>query len=215
MVLTELFAYMGDIVLYYTDRALNEGFLDTAVERRSLVNLLRLIGYELRPSRPASADLTLLFDPDDPGLVTIPLNAEFDTQIKIDNKPIHFRYLGPNMPLDTSLLPIVSWPDQKQYRRYDALPVVQVDQKIDDEIVGSSDGSAGQQFRLAKKPLIDGSLVLTVDEGGGASVVDPAGNPAAQSRRRPALHPASRRRGVLLGHLRGQPVRPRPSPRPQ
>ena len=48
VVLTELFAYMGDIVLYYADRALNEGFLDTAVERRSLVNLLRLIGCELR-----------------------------------------------------------------------------------------------------------------------------------------------------------------------
>ena len=38
VVLTELFAYMGDIVLYYIDRALNEGFLDTAVERRSLVS---------------------------------------------------------------------------------------------------------------------------------------------------------------------------------
>jgi baseplate J-like protein len=170
VVLTELFAYMGDVVLYYTDRALNEGFLDTAVERRSLVNLLRLIGYELRPSRPASADITLLFDPDYPETVTIPTNAEFDTQIKVDNKPIRFRYLGPNLSLDTSVMPVVPWPDQKVYRRYDVLPVVQVDQKVDGEIVGSSDGSAGQQFRLAKKPLIDDSLVLRVDEGGGPVV---------------------------------------------
>jgi hypothetical protein len=170
VVLTELFAYMGDVVLYYTDRALNEGFLDTAVERRSLVNLLRLIGYELRPSRPASADLTLLFDQATPGPVTIPTNMEFDTKIKVDNKPVRFRYLGPNLPLNTSVLPIVSWPDQKQYRRYDSLPVVQVDQRVEGEIVGSSDGSPGQQFRLAKKPLIDESLVLRVDEGGGPVV---------------------------------------------
>jgi baseplate J-like protein len=170
VVLTELFAYMGDIVLYYTDRALNEGFLDTAVERRSLVNLLRLIGYELRPSRPASADLTLLFDRDDTGTATIPNHAIFETLIKVENKPIQFHYLGLSLTLDTSVLPIVSWGDGKQYRRYDALPVVQVDQKVDGEIVGSSDGGPGQQFRLAKKPLIDDSLVLRVDEGGGPIV---------------------------------------------
>jgi baseplate J-like protein len=170
VVLTELFAYMGDMVLYYTDRALNEGFLDTAVERRSLVNLLRLIGYELRPSRPASADIALLFDPDYPETITVPSGAEFDTQIKVDNKPIRFRYLGPELKVDTSAFVPTAWTDGKDYRIYEPLPVVQVDQKIDNEIVGSSDGSANQQFRLAKKPLIEDSLVLRVDEGGGPVV---------------------------------------------
>ena len=171
VVLTELFAYMGDIVLYYIDRALNEGFLDTAVERRSLVNLLRLIGYELRPARPATADLTLLFSDkaEDLGMVTIPRGAAFETTIKIDNEPVTFRYVGPQLQFDTTPLPSTT-EDGKTYHRYDSLPVVQVDHVVDGEIVASSDGSAGQQFRLAKQRLIDDTLVLRVDEGGGPVV---------------------------------------------
>src|ERR1700757_169212 len=61
MLLVDLFAYMGDVVLYYQDRIANESFLATATERRSVLQLLRLIGYELRPPVTASADLTLLF----------------------------------------------------------------------------------------------------------------------------------------------------------
>ncbi len=170
VVLTELFAYVGDVLLYYADRALNEGFLDTAVERRSLVNLLRLIGYELRPSRPASADLTLLFKEDAAGPVTIPKGAEFETQIKVDNKPLRFRHLRADLTVDRDALPVVTWTDQKRYRRFDSLPVVQVDREVSG-VVGSSDGTPGQRFRLASTPLIEGSLVLRVDEGGGGGPV--------------------------------------------
>src|SRR5258705_2225406 len=104
VVLTELFAYMGDVTLYYTDRALNEVVLDTAIERRSLVNLLRLIGYELRPSRPASADLTLLFDKDAAGSVVVPKGSEFETEIKVAGKPLRFRYLRADLPIDRTAL---------------------------------------------------------------------------------------------------------------
>ena len=55
VLLIELFAYMGDIVLYYQDRIASELFLHSAAERRSVVNHLRLIGYELNPAMPASA----------------------------------------------------------------------------------------------------------------------------------------------------------------
>ena len=49
MLLVDLFAYVGDVIAYYQDRIASESFLDTAVERRSVLNLLRLIGYELAP----------------------------------------------------------------------------------------------------------------------------------------------------------------------
>ena len=52
VVLVELFSHLGDIFLYYQDRIANESYLDTAVERLSVINLLRLIGYELRPPQP-------------------------------------------------------------------------------------------------------------------------------------------------------------------
>ena len=66
MLLVDLFAYMGDIVSYYQDRIASESFLDTAVERRSIINLLRLIGYELAPPVASSAELTLVFNPPGP-----------------------------------------------------------------------------------------------------------------------------------------------------
>ena len=44
--LLELVAAMGDSLFYNQDRIAGESFLETAVERRSLVQLLRLIGYE-------------------------------------------------------------------------------------------------------------------------------------------------------------------------
>src|SRR5437588_7889298 len=55
IVLIELAAYMGDILSYYLDRVANEAFLATAQERRSVIQHLRLIGYELAGAAPAAA----------------------------------------------------------------------------------------------------------------------------------------------------------------
>src|SRR5215471_21226715 len=63
MLLLDLFAYIGDVMLYYQDRIANESFLQTATERRSVLQMLRLIGYELKPPLAAAADLTLIFKP--------------------------------------------------------------------------------------------------------------------------------------------------------
>ena len=47
-VLLQLFAHMGDILSYYQDRVANESFLGTARTRRSVIEHLRLIGYQAR-----------------------------------------------------------------------------------------------------------------------------------------------------------------------
>lgn len=170
VVLLDLFAYMGDIILYYQDRIANESFLDTAVERRSVINLLRLIGCELRPPQPASVDLTLLFKPEikpDAGMVTIDSTAEFKTITgAAADEPVSFRYVRQPLTIDLASLPLRQHADGKTYRFLDRLPVIQVDAVIDRknrEIVGSSDYSAGQRFRLARTPLIDDSLEVYVD----------------------------------------------------
>lgn len=170
VMLLELFAYMGDILLYYQDRIANESYLETAVERRSVINLLRLIGYELRPPTPASADLTLLFKHDATGTVTIDKGAMFQTKAKATGEPIGFQYVRDPLDIDLdneNAVPIITHTDGQQYKQFATLPVVQVDAAIGDEIVGSSDGSAGQRFRLARVPLIEDQLELRVDEGRG------------------------------------------------
>ncbi|MDY7088323.1 MAG: putative baseplate assembly protein [Actinomycetota bacterium] len=57
VVLVELFAYVADILSYYQDRVANEAFLATATQRRSVTELLRLIGYQIDPGLAASAYL--------------------------------------------------------------------------------------------------------------------------------------------------------------
>jgi len=170
VVLLDLFAYMGDLILYYQDRIANESFLDTAVERRSVINLLRLIGCELRPPQAASVDLTLLFKPDikpDTGTVTIDTKAEFKTTTgAAGGESVSFRYVRQPLTIDLASLPQKQHTDGKTYRFYDSLPVIQTDAVIEmgeREIVGSSDYSAGQRFRLARTPLMVDSLEVYVD----------------------------------------------------
>lgn len=167
VLLVELFAYMGDTLLHYVDRAASESFLPTALERRSAVHLLRLIGYQLRPPRPATADLTLLFDPAEAGPVIIPKGALFEAK-GADQEAVTFRYERDDLAVTPPSLPLHVTATGEQYRRLEPLPVVQVDAVIENEIVGSSDGSVSQRFKLARRPLIDGTLDLRVQEGAGA-----------------------------------------------
>lgn len=166
VVLLELVAHAIDVQLYYVDRLANESYLETAVEDRSIVNLLRLIGYELRPPRPATSNLILLFDKTATGVVTIGTGAQFETSAKVTGTPVAFQYVRPPLAIDRGALPLIKH-EKVEYRAYAGLPVTQVDASIANETLGSSDGTPGQRFRLARRPLIEGSLQVFVDEGAG------------------------------------------------
>jgi hypothetical protein len=57
MALMDAWAVVGDILTFYQERIANEGYLRTAVERRSVQELARAIGYELGPGVAASTYL--------------------------------------------------------------------------------------------------------------------------------------------------------------
>src|SRR5881227_3771738 len=67
-------ATMADVLTFYQERIANESYLRTATERRSLLELARLIGYELRPGVAASTALAFLLEDaaGAPGRATIP-----------------------------------------------------------------------------------------------------------------------------------------------
>lgn len=72
--LLDAWAVSLDVLAFYQERILNEAYLRTAVERRSLLELARLIGYELRPGLSAGTLLAFVLDtaPGSPLEVTIP-----------------------------------------------------------------------------------------------------------------------------------------------
>ncbi|MEO8368703.1 MAG: hypothetical protein ABI806_05860, partial [Candidatus Solibacter sp.] len=56
-------AIVADILTFYQERIANEGYLRTAVQRRSVLELARLVGYRPRPGVAASAFLAYTIDP--------------------------------------------------------------------------------------------------------------------------------------------------------
>lgn len=62
LALLDATAAVGDILTFYQERIANEGYLRTATERRSIVELARLVGYALKPGVAASTYLAFTID---------------------------------------------------------------------------------------------------------------------------------------------------------
>jgi len=112
VVLIELFAYMGDILSYYQDRIANEAFLTTAQERRSVINHLRLIGYEMAPAAPAAARLGLIVANNVNQVVEIRKGDQFATASSKDRKSLTFEYVD-DKPLVINLAGVPAVPPDK------------------------------------------------------------------------------------------------------
>ena len=55
--LLDAWAVVADVLAFYQERIANEGYLRTAMERRSILELARLVGYKLRPGIASSVYL--------------------------------------------------------------------------------------------------------------------------------------------------------------
>jgi hypothetical protein len=164
VLLVELFAYASDITLYYQSRIANNLLPETADEPDALLQLLRLIGYELRPPSPASVDLELAFDAAVAVPIEIPAGSAFDVDLPTGDKVVFETARDIRIPLNQ-----LDPPDALNLRRYRPVPVVQ-GQTIVNEAVARSDGSPNQTYTLQQQPVIDGSIVVTVTEPGGTRV---------------------------------------------
>lgn len=97
--LLDAWAMVADVLAFYQERIANEGYLRTATERRSVLELARTIGYELNPGVAASTFLAFQIEKSS-GKVTIPqgtkvqsipapgkLPQTFETSADISAKP--------------------------------------------------------------------------------------------------------------------------------
>lgn len=69
----DAWAVVTDVLTFYQERLANEGFLRTATERRSVLELARAIGYELKPGVAAGGFLAFTVEtaPGAPGRATV------------------------------------------------------------------------------------------------------------------------------------------------
>lgn len=190
-VLLEAFAYMGDILSYYQDRIAGESFLGTAQSRRSVIQHLRLIGYNLRTAAPAAAQLTLLLPKSCRDIVTIKKGDAFATKSQRDGSSVRFEYAGDvTLTIDAATLDLTT--DRATNRMYRFCGIdpfdnsknprlsgfsipVEEGRLIANERLGISDESPDQRFPLAHPRLIlrppsqaladSNDLVLQVEDG--------------------------------------------------
>jgi hypothetical protein len=169
-VLLELFAHMGDVLGYYIDAAANESFLATAQTRRSVIDHLRLIGYRLATAAPATTELALTVPAPCTGPVTIRRGDAFTTRSTADTPSVRFEYSGTD-DLVIACTDFTATPGGK-LRANTRIPVVEG--RLISEVLGVSDGTAGQRFPLTRLRLIlrPGTTDLeVVSEAGGVRTV--------------------------------------------
>lgn len=81
--LCDAFATMADVLTFYQERIANESYLRTATERRSVLELARLIGYQLAPGVAAGTAFAFTLEdaPGAPALAARPVTIPAGTRV--------------------------------------------------------------------------------------------------------------------------------------
>jgi predicted phage baseplate assembly protein len=86
--LLDAWATVADVLTFYQERIANEGYLRTATERRSVLELARLVGYVLRPG--VAATVTLAYTLDQNSSSAIPVGSRVQSVPGQDQLPQSF-----------------------------------------------------------------------------------------------------------------------------
>lgn len=150
--LIELLANGLDVLSYYQDKNFNEAILPTARTRKSVVNLCRMLGYELAHQTPAIHKI--LFKKDASYLddeIVIPKGTKVSTDPKIGAEVV-FELLEGDVVIPSGVSEVTSYATHGTY--------------ILDNIIGASDGTEFQIFKLLYPDVLKDTLqVVTVENG--------------------------------------------------
>lgn len=154
VMLVELVAYLGDILSFYGDRLTQESYLATATQRRSILNIAQLLGYVPTQGSPATGTVTFQTDADTIEDVIVPAGSQLSTSFQVDSdSPVIYETL--------SDLDVPSGGGTATVSVRQGVTTTQ-------QIIGTSDGTAGQTFQIPTPLVEDGSVSVYV-----SSVTDP------------------------------------------
>ncbi len=140
--LVEMFSHVGDLLLFYQDNQAAEIFFKTAVLRRSLLALGKMLGFAPATATAATADVTLSISVPTAGDVIVPAGDFASTSEVVE--PVRFQFL------DTVTLPAGST---------SVAAVVEHSESAEDTYTSSN--LPNQSTQLSRTPYLDNSVVLT------------------------------------------------------
>lgn len=161
----DLWAYMGDIIHFYIDRAAGEAFLQTATQRDSIMAIANLLDYIPVSARASRGSVTVQLNsfPSMSASYTVPQYTVFTGY---DNNLNGYSFY--TTQASTALTSTTVGAAGNQV----TIPVVQ-GQIVQNELLGESTGKTNQRFSLVKKNADISSIAINVAEG----ALDGSGNP--------------------------------------
>jgi hypothetical protein len=149
-VVLQLFAHMGDLLNYYVDRVATESFLGTAQTRHSVIQHLGLIGYRMATAAPAATNLTLSFPAATLETVIVRRGDAFASKSGKGIRSVRFEFNAEQpLEIDCSTLAVTNG------RKLFSGVRVEEGHLVEDELLGTSDGTPNQRFRLAHpRPIL-------------------------------------------------------------
>lgn len=89
IMLIELWAFMADLISFKLDLTANEVFIDTVSQRKNIHRISKLVGYPIRPPRPATTRISATIS--DPYSFDIKINRGFFVSVPSrDSLPLSF-----------------------------------------------------------------------------------------------------------------------------
>jgi len=147
-ILLELFAFTGDILLFYQDNQARESRITTAQLRKSLIGLSKLLGFRPAGATASTVDITVSLAAPPIGAVAFTAGDTFRTREITD--PIVFQVLtGGTIPAGMSPASIV----------------LTVENSLNSTELFTSPGLANQEYRLSDTPYLDDSAVIVAADG--------------------------------------------------
>ncbi len=149
----ELFAYMGDVLNFYIDRAASEAFLGTALRRQSVLYIADMMGY--KPVGQHSASVKLLFgmvsETEGASVLTLPAGTRIYNETDNSADVIVFE-------LDNPLTLSPGQTDVVAYATEGAM--------VYDNLLGISLGGPALELVIPEKGVVTHSITIKSREGG-------------------------------------------------
>lgn len=151
--IVELFSYLGDLLNFYIDRAANEGFLATASQRNSILQIASMLNYVPTTSSPAITDLT--FTNTSTAAAVIPAGTQIATTTVVNG-------VSTQVIFETDSA--VTVPARVGTVNGTASVSATQGYTVTEEVLGTSTGSPNQSFKLNESPVIKDSVRVFVNE---------------------------------------------------
>jgi hypothetical protein len=147
-VLLEMYAFVGDVVVYYVDNQGRESRLATATQRKNVIALSRMLGFKLQGAQAARANVSFSLQAPPSADVTLPAGTIVRTQEVTE--PVRFQLLAPVIISAGTSPPVakgVAENSETHTQLFDARGLASLDVLLD------------------RVPYLDGSAAVTAGNG--------------------------------------------------